>query len=250
MAQYDKAIETLPNDMTYFCVLVFEVWIPSRKVCWQWPTVLRLHVPNFDARCSRHPGQAKASYFAQHCLCALRRYYNNKAAVYLEQGKFEECEKLLKDILDRKYEMNSAFPGGASFEKVAKVLNRLAACYAKQHRYQDALDCYQKSLAEDNSRVTRNAMRELEKTKEKHEREAYIDPAKAEEHKEKGIGTQRSLTSHRSSGLVSRGPTTCRASRRIWDFEIGQSLPKRHQIPIRRSRIESSQWKSTCDSLD
>merc|ERR1712070_1054892 len=37
-----------------------------------------------------------------------------------------------------------------------------------------------------NNRQTRNALRECEKLKEKTEKEAYLDPAKAEEHREKG----------------------------------------------------------------
>lgn len=34
-------------------------------------------------------------------------YYNNKCAVLLELGKFDECEKLINEILEKKYEMNS-----------------------------------------------------------------------------------------------------------------------------------------------
>ena len=72
IAQYDKAIEACPNDLTY---------------------------------------------------------YNNKAAVFLEQQRFDEVESMLKGVLEKKYEMNSALPGGASFEKVGKVLNRLASSF-------------------------------------------------------------------------------------------------------------------------
>merc|ERR1712003_216318 len=45
---------------------------------------------------------------------------------------------------------------------------------------------YNKALTEDNNRTTRNALRELERAKEKHEKEAYFDSGKAEEHREKG----------------------------------------------------------------
>eukprot|EP00391_Amoebophrya_sp_Ameob2_P010665 CAMPEP_0178995436 /NCGR_PEP_ID=MMETSP0795-20121207/7827_1 /TAXON_ID=88552 /ORGANISM="Amoebophrya sp., Strain Ameob2" /LENGTH=572 /DNA_ID=CAMNT_0020687745 /DNA_START=101 /DNA_END=1820 /DNA_ORIENTATION=+ len=113
-------------------------------------------------------------------------YYNNKAAVLLEQKKFEECEKLLKDVVDRRYDINEKNKGAASFEKVGKVCNRLASCFAKQHKYDDAILYYQKSVTEDNNRQTRAALAECKKDKIKHEKEAYVNPELAEEHKEKG----------------------------------------------------------------
>lgn len=113
-------------------------------------------------------------------------YYNNKCAVLLEQEKFEECEKVCNDLLTRRYEMNSALPGGASFEKVGKVYNRLASCFTKQKKYKEAMEMYEKSLAEDNNKNTRNLVRECEKLKQKTDKEAYVDTAKAEEHKAKG----------------------------------------------------------------
>ncbi|CAD7935112.1 unnamed protein product [Amoebophrya sp. A120] len=113
-------------------------------------------------------------------------YYNNKAAVLLEQKKFEECETLLKSVLERRYDINSANPGTASFEKVGKVLNRLAVCHAKQKKFDTAIEYYEKSLAEDNNRTTRAALADLKKDKLKFEKEAYVDVDKAEEHKEKG----------------------------------------------------------------
>eukprot|EP00933_Yihiella_yeosuensis_P005476 TRINITY_DN109992_c0_g1_i1.p1 TRINITY_DN109992_c0_g1~~TRINITY_DN109992_c0_g1_i1.p1 ORF type:complete len:589 (+),score=160.00 TRINITY_DN109992_c0_g1_i1:63-1829(+) len=115
-------------------------------------------------------------------------YYNNKCAVWIEMGK-ENYEKVLKtcqDLIDRRYEINSANSGGASFEKVAKVYNRMASIYEKQKLYDKAIEMYNKALTEDNNRQTRNALREVERLKEKHEKEEYIDPAKAEEHRAKG----------------------------------------------------------------
>lgn len=45
---------------------------------------------------------------------------------------------------------------------------------------------YNKALMEDNIPATRNALRELEKARDKHEKEAYLDSGKADEAKEKG----------------------------------------------------------------
>jgi len=115
-------------------------------------------------------------------------YVNNKCAVWIEMGPeyYGKAMEALKDVIDRRYEINSANPGGASFEKVGKVLARMAAIYEKKKEFDQAIEYYQKSLTEDNNRLTRNALRELERAKEKYEKEAYLDPVKAEEHREKG----------------------------------------------------------------
>jgi len=115
-------------------------------------------------------------------------YYNNKCAVWIEMGE-EYYDKVLEtcsDLITRRYEINSTNRGGASFEKVAKVFNRMAAVYEKRKQYDQAIEMYQKALTEDNNRVTRNGLRDCERAKEKFEKESYLDPAKAEEHREKG----------------------------------------------------------------
>jgi stress-induced-phosphoprotein 1 len=115
-------------------------------------------------------------------------YHNNKNAVYVEMGA-DYYDKVLKDsqdLLDRRYDINSANPGGASFEKVAKVMVRMASVYEKRKDFEKAKEMYQKAMTEDNNRYTRNALRELERAQEKYERESYLDPKKAEEHREKG----------------------------------------------------------------
>lgn len=104
----------------------------------------------------------------------------------MELHKYDEAIALCQGVLEKRYDMNSANRGGASFEKVAKVLNRIASCFAKQNKFDQAIEYYEKSLAEDNHRNTRNALRECEKEKIKFEKEAYFDAGLAEEHKEKG----------------------------------------------------------------
>jgi len=117
-------------------------------------------------------------------------YYNNKCAVWAEMGKtdptyYEKVLETCKDLLERRYEMNSANSGGASFEKVAKVYVRMAGVYEKQKNFDQAIEYYNKAMCEDNSRQTRNALRECERLKEKHEKDAYFNPELAEEHNEK-----------------------------------------------------------------
>jgi len=101
----------------------------------------------------------------------------------------EHYDKVLencRDLLNRRYDINSANPGGASFEKVAKIYVRMASIHEKRKEFAEAKEMYQKALTEDNNRQTRNALRDLERAEEKFLKESYLDPAKAEEHREKG----------------------------------------------------------------
>lgn len=115
-------------------------------------------------------------------------YTNNKCAVLIEMGAdhWDKAIEIIDDVISRRYEINSANPGGASFEKVAKVFARKAAVYEKKKEFSMAIEMYNKSLMEDNSRQTRNALRELERAKEIYEKNAYFNPEKAQEHREKG----------------------------------------------------------------
>jgi len=115
-------------------------------------------------------------------------FHNNKCAVMVEKGEenYEKVLEVCRDLITRRYEINSAHPGGASFEKVAKVYNRMGSVLEKQKKYKEAVEMYNKSLMEDNQRHTRNAIREAERTMEKYEKEQYLDASKGDEHREKG----------------------------------------------------------------
>jgi len=115
-------------------------------------------------------------------------YYNNKCAVWIEMGDqyYDKVLETCQDVMTRRYEINSANPGGASFEKAAKVLNRMASVHEKRKEFDQAIEYYNKALTEDNNKQTRNALRELERVKDIFDKESYVDPAKAEAHREKG----------------------------------------------------------------
>jgi len=66
------------------------------------------------------------------------------------------------------------------------LLCRIASSYAKRKEFEKAKDFYEKSLVEDNNRFTRQAMRDLERAREKWEKERMLDPAEAEKHKQAG----------------------------------------------------------------
>ncbi|KYK62692.1 tetratricopeptide repeat domain containing protein [Toxoplasma gondii TgCatPRC2] len=107
-------------------------------------------------------------------------YLNNKAAVYMELGDYDKCLAECQKALDKRYECK------ADFSKVAKVYCRMAACKTRSGDYSGAIAMYEKALCEDNNRMTRNALNEVKKLKEKKEKEDYINPALAEQHREKG----------------------------------------------------------------
>lgn len=107
-------------------------------------------------------------------------YINNKAAVYMEMGNYESCLAECNKALERRYEVK------ADYEVVAKVYNRMAACFTRQKDYAKAIEMYEKSLCEANNRQTRAALADVKRMKDKADREAYINPEKAEEHRQKG----------------------------------------------------------------
>mmetsp|Transcript_96606 Transcript_96606/g.201906 ORF Transcript_96606/g.201906 Transcript_96606/m.201906 type:complete len:611 (-) Transcript_96606:110-1942(-) len=115
-------------------------------------------------------------------------YVNNKCAVWTEMGPeyYDKALETLSDVVARRYEINTANPGGASFEKIAKVFSRMASIYEKKKDFDKSIEFYNKSLMEDNNRHTRTTLRDVERAKEKFDRDAYLDPSKAEGHREKG----------------------------------------------------------------
>merc|ERR1719261_526141 len=76
--------------------------------------------------------------------------------------------------------------GGCNSEKIAKIYCRMASCFSKQKLFDKAIEMYNKALVEDNNKTVRNGLRDCEKAKDQHEKESYLDPAKAEEHRQKG----------------------------------------------------------------
>eukprot|EP00434_Breviolum_minutum_P015633 symbB.v1.2.013771.t1/scaffold983.1/size146703/6 len=105
-------------------------------------------------------------------------YHNNKCAVWMEMGEdnypkvIEACEGLIS----KRYEINSRNPGGASFEKVAKVYLRMASVFEKQERFEEAIAMYNKALTEDNNKQTRNALREAERAKARPQFVPWVKP--------------------------------------------------------------------------
>ena len=64
-------------------------------------------------------------------------YYNNKCAVWIEMGeeRYDSVLETGRELVSRRCKINTANPGGASGEKVAKVFCRMASVHEKRGEY-------------------------------------------------------------------------------------------------------------------
>lgn len=107
-------------------------------------------------------------------------YYNNIAAVYFEQKKYEECIKQCEKGIEVGRENR------ADFKLISKALSRIGNAYRKMEQWKLAKTFYEKSLSEYRTPDVKTLLSEMEKKIKEEELKAYIDPARAEEEKEKG----------------------------------------------------------------
>jgi stress-induced-phosphoprotein 1 len=104
----------------------------------------------------------------------------NRAAVYFEQSRFDECIQQCTDAVDRGRELR------ADFKLIAKAYARMANAHLKQSNLQSAIKFYEKSLAENRTAEVLQRLRECERQLKEQERLAYLDPVKAEEARTRG----------------------------------------------------------------
>ncbi|KAF9203521.1 Hsp90 cochaperone [Haplosporangium sp. Z 27] len=104
----------------------------------------------------------------------------NKAAVYFEMGKYEECIKTCEEAIEvgREYR--------ADYKLIAKALGRIGTAYAKLDNLNEAIRYYGKSLAEHRTPDILSKLKEAEKAKAKADKEAYRNPALSAEARERG----------------------------------------------------------------
>jgi len=107
-------------------------------------------------------------------------YLNNKAAVYLEKGDYDECIKQCQQAIDVGRENR------ADFKLIAKALSRMATAYHKKDNLEQAQIFYQKSLSEHRTPDTLSKLSEVEKVIKERQMKAYIDPEKSLAEKTKG----------------------------------------------------------------
>lgn len=107
-------------------------------------------------------------------------FQNNIAAVYFERKEYEKCIEQCKKAVDLGRENR------ADFKLIAKALQRIGNCYKKMEDWKNAKVYFEKSMSEHRTPEIRTQISEMEKRIKEEERKAYVDPAKAEEAKERG----------------------------------------------------------------
>jgi stress-induced-phosphoprotein 1 len=107
-------------------------------------------------------------------------YLNNLGAAYFEKGDYQACI----DTCTKAAEEGRALY--ADFKVIAKSYARVGTAYEKQGDLAKAIDYYNMSLREHRTPDVVNKVRAAERNKIEAARQAYIDPAKAEEAREEG----------------------------------------------------------------
>ncbi|KAJ8767688.1 hypothetical protein K2173_018246 [Erythroxylum novogranatense] len=111
-------------------------------------------------------------------------YLTNRAAVYLEMGKYEECIKDCDRAVERGRELRS------DFKMIARALTRKGTALVKLAKcskdYEPAIETFQKALTEHRNPDTLKKLNDAEKEKKDLEQQEYFDPKLADEEREKG----------------------------------------------------------------
>ncbi|CZT20798.1 probable molecular co-chaperone STI1 [Ramularia collo-cygni] len=107
-------------------------------------------------------------------------YLTNLSAAHFEKGDYAACIETCKQAIEYGREVY------ADFKLIAKAFGRMGSAYEKQGDYTNAVEYYNRSLTEHRTPEILAKLRAAEKTKITSERDAYIDPVKAEEARELG----------------------------------------------------------------
>ncbi|KAB2001796.1 hypothetical protein ES319_D11G019700v1 [Gossypium barbadense] len=111
-------------------------------------------------------------------------YITNRAAVYLEMGKYEDCIKDCDKAVERGRELRS------DYKMIARALTRKGTALAKMAKcskdYEPAIETFQKALTEHRNPDTLKKLNDAEKAKKDLEQQEYYDPKIADEEREKG----------------------------------------------------------------
>jgi len=104
----------------------------------------------------------------------------NRAAVRFEQKQYDDC------VADCKKAIEEGRACRADWKIIARAFERMGNAYVKQERLEEAIAAYNDSLVENRVRDVEKKLKETEKLLKEKTANAYLDPAKAQEEKEKG----------------------------------------------------------------
>ncbi|KAJ4956088.1 hypothetical protein NE237_012871 [Protea cynaroides] len=111
-------------------------------------------------------------------------FLTNRAAVYLEMGKYDECIKDCEKAVERGRELRS------DFKMIARALTRKGNALVKMAKcskdYEPAIEAFHKALTEHRNPDTLKKLNEAERAKKELEQQEYFDPQLADEEREKG----------------------------------------------------------------
>ncbi|KAM0934361.1 putative Heat shock chaperonin-binding, tetratricopeptide-like helical domain superfamily [Dioscorea sansibarensis] len=111
-------------------------------------------------------------------------FLTNRAAVYMEMEKYEDCVKDCDKAVERGRELRS------DFKMIARALTRKGTAFVKLAKcskdYDIAIETFQKALTEHRNPDTLKKLNEAERAKKELEQQEYYDPNKADEEREKG----------------------------------------------------------------
>jgi stress-induced-phosphoprotein 1 len=107
-------------------------------------------------------------------------YLTNRSAAHFEKGDYDAC------LADCQEAINYGREVLADFKIIAKAFGRMGSAYEKKGDMVNAVEYYQRSLTEHRTPEILAKLRAAEKAKIKAEKDAYIDPQKAEEARELG----------------------------------------------------------------
>ncbi|KAI3706965.1 hypothetical protein L6452_25078 [Arctium lappa] len=110
-------------------------------------------------------------------------FLTNRAAVYLEMGKYDECIKDCDKAVERGRELRS------DYKMVARALTRKGTALVKMAKtskdYEPAIETFQKSLTEHRNPDTLKRLNDAERAKKELEQQEYYDPELADKEREK-----------------------------------------------------------------
>ncbi|KAJ0769628.1 putative Heat shock chaperonin-binding, tetratricopeptide-like helical domain superfamily [Helianthus annuus] len=111
-------------------------------------------------------------------------FLTNRAAVYLEMGKYDECIKDCEKAVERGRELRS------DYKMVARALTRKGTALVKMAKtskdYEPAIETFQKALTEHRNPDTLKKLNDAERAKKELEQQEYYSPELAEKEREKG----------------------------------------------------------------